>query len=216
MFSPDNQWSQGPGMQPQGGQPPSDSDIYGGILRKPRTPGQSPVSPEIDPSQSWMGTPTGGDFPPYDSPPWLPTGPDGGIAPGEGGMGGPPVQYQPFSPEGYGGDAQIQPVQPSMKQGPYGGDTRTQRLDAPYKPLDPNMTGSTQQAIDFVNQEASKQFGRDLTPDELKQAAAMVGYQGGDVRGSQVNQVVDAMKKYPSSGGQPPMSSIYRDQMGKI
>lgn len=78
--------------------------------------------------------------------------------------------------------------------------------------VDPNLTGSVEQATQYLQNEAMQILGRQLTQDELNRIAAEVGYPGGGalVTGAMYNQalgLVEAMRAVPPGtqpGGQDP------------
>lgn len=68
--------------------------------------------------------------------------------------------------------------------------------------IDANLTGSADQALAYINGEAQRVLGRQLTSAEVQQAASMIGYSGGQVTGAQVNQILGALDgMVPMSGG---------------
>jgi hypothetical protein len=66
--------------------------------------------------------------------------------------------------------------------------------------LDPSLTGSLEQAQQYLNQESQRRQQRDLTPEEFQNLATQVGYTGGNVTGTQYNQALDVMG-WGDSGG---------------
>jgi len=81
--------------------------------------------------------------------------------------------------------------------------TQGQRPTPQLRP--PGEAGPEAQAISYIQQEAQRMLGRQLSPQEIQQYAASVGYNGGGtVTAEQVNLVLQQIaEQAPLSGGGP-------------
>jgi hypothetical protein len=74
--------------------------------------------------------------------------------------------------------------------------------------IDPNLTGTTQQAVEYLQAQAQRLLGAPLSQDQLNQLAQRLGYSGGQVTGAMVNQALGVLEGWADTraipqGGQP-------------
>lgn len=68
--------------------------------------------------------------------------------------------------------------------------------------LDPNMSGSAQQALDYLNQESTRLRGRALNQQEIDWATQQIGYQPGQsITGAQVNTLLNTLDQQATNRG---------------
>lgn len=62
--------------------------------------------------------------------------------------------------------------------------------------IDPNLTGTVEQAQAHLNDVAKRLLGREITPEEFNQLAQAVGYTGGAVTGKMVNDAIQIIAQH--------------------
>jgi hypothetical protein len=73
-----------------------------------------------------------------------------------------------------------------------------------YSPLDDAMTGDLSQAQSYLNDYTKNTYGQTLNDQQWQQLGGAIGYTGGNVTGSQVNQAAGLIDQYAGSLGWSP------------